>query len=310
MQKIQNFIEAGNKVEKLFHVLPIEYCMEFIFSSYHVWLEMEKCDESFEDWMQECLDMDVEELDKRKFMLYYNSFYYGHTDEYLIYLNITYDDLGAYFIKGSLDKDIFQLCKLQMEKHAKIEEEIYDKRFTQEILNKENQKKFKKDDLISSDYHSSVFIDEKDGIKIATKRIKKVSVGKDEIHILKKMMYHKSIVQFHGFHEDNDFLYIHMELCQGNLRNTLMTEQIPLKRKKMWVMELIGGVFFLHQEKIVHRDLKPENILISKNNQIKISDFGISKVIGSDDEQLTSPFGTEIWCAPELLKEKLTNADG
>lgn len=42
--------------------------------------------------------------------------------------------------------------------------------------------------------------------------------------------------------------------------------------------QIISGIKFMYSKKILHRDLKPSNILISKNNIVKIADFGTSKI--------------------------------
>ena len=57
---------------------------------------------------------------------------------------------------------------------------------------------------------------------------------------------------------------------------------------------------------VVHRDLKPENILVEKDsrteevNQIKVTDFGLSKIVVPDEEMIES-CGTPAYVAPEVL---------
>jgi serine/threonine protein kinase len=46
-----------------------------------------------------------------------------------------------------------------------------------------------------------------------------------------------------------------------------------------WFIQLLHGLKYIHEKKIVHRDLKPDNIFISADNELKIGDFGISKLM-------------------------------
>ena len=48
---------------------------------------------------------------------------------------------------------------------------------------------------------------------------------------------------------------------------------------RFYIAELILAVEHLHENKIIHRDLKPENILIAPDGHIKVTDFGMSKIM-------------------------------
>ena len=67
--------------------------------------------------------------------------------------------------------------------------------------------------------------------------------------------------------------------------------------------QIANGVKYLHKYGIVHRDLKPENIMITKQNNIdiiKIMDFGLSKIVSSQ-EKMIDGYGTLSYVSPEVL---------
>ena len=92
-----------------------------------------------------------------------------------------------------------------------------------------------------------------------------------------------------------------------------LSETLILK----FFIQICLGLLHLHEKKILHRDLKPQNIFLSRDNDIKIGDFGLAKQY-SDDSLDCSPqdvsnqswsienttgVGTPFYLAPELVHE-------
>ncbi len=50
----------------------------------------------------------------------------------------------------------------------------------------------------------------------------------------------------------------------------------------------------------MHRDIKPDNLLVSENDELKIADFGISKIVQEDNDEITNDAGTKCFLAPEM----------
>ena len=89
------------------------------------------------------------------------------------------------------------------------------------------------------------------------------------------------VVKLYEFFEENNQLNIVMEYCEnGDLEKFLKeTKDIPLNDNFIWKLfiQIVIGLCEIHNMNILHRDLKPSNIFLTKNNDIKIGDFGVSK---------------------------------
>jgi mitogen-activated protein kinase kinase kinase 2 len=71
----------------------------------------------------------------------------------------------------------------------------------------------------------------------------------------------------------------------------------------MYTKQILEGVNYLHNEGVIHRDIKAANILVDHDGTIKLTDFGTSKVIETEEsliQQNKSLKGTPYWMAPEV----------
>ncbi|MCQ2816613.1 MAG: serine/threonine-protein kinase, partial [archaeon] len=112
--------------------------------------------------------------------------------------------------------------------------------------------------------------------------------------------------------QSQDKLYLVTEYMPGGeMFYHLHNERSFSENKtKFYICELILAIEYLHKNNIIYRDLKPENILIGQDGHIKITDFGLSKILCStdfetfSDSRTFSICGTPEYVAPEVLLGK------
>ncbi|CUS10657.1 unnamed protein product [Tuber aestivum] len=109
-------------------------------------------------------------------------------------------------------------------------------------------------------------------------------------------------VQFFGWFENSENLYIAMEYFEkGDLRQHL-GEQMSVPTAKLLARQLLEGLSVMHMNGIAHRDLKPENIFVVSLSplRVKLGDFGVSKCVNEHTVLRTQIF-TRSYSAPEIL---------
>ena len=168
----------------------------------------------------------------------------------------------------------------------------------------------------------------KTGKIYAVKKIKKdVLLQKNQvIHIRSEQQIMSKIkspwiVDLKASFQEDDYLFLVMEFCQGgDFMNLLIKKDILTEKEaKFYIAELILAVDSIHKLNCIHRDIKPDNILIDKNGHIKLSDFGLAKISDNFGNNINNKFinnkkrpthqknfscvGTAYYVAPEVLKK-------
>lgn len=98
-----------------------------------------------------------------------------------------------------------------------------------------------------------------------------------------------------------------MEFVPGGDLGKYILEHGPIAEPFVKIMaeQLLNALGYLHENKITHRDVKPDNILIHSTNPlvVKLTDFGLSKMIDTEQTFLKTFCGTLLYCAPEVYSE-------
>lgn len=103
-------------------------------------------------------------------------------------------------------------------------------------------------------------------------------------------------------------MYLVMEIMTGGELFDRIVEKESYTEQEAadTIRPIVDAIRYCHESNIVHRDLKPENLLYETKEDesvIKISDFGLAKMIG-DDQFATTACGTPGYVAPEILNGK------
>eukprot|EP01119_Soliformovum_irregulare_P018797 TRINITY_DN5828_c1_g1_i3.p1 TRINITY_DN5828_c1_g1~~TRINITY_DN5828_c1_g1_i3.p1 ORF type:complete len:430 (-),score=114.88 TRINITY_DN5828_c1_g1_i3:174-1463(-) len=146
--------------------------------------------------------------------------------------------------------------------------------------------------------------------EVACKSIKKEQrhMIQGEIDILTSVR-HPNIVQYFGLHERDDECYMVMEFMRdGDLLSALIGRKISkFAAMKDVIAQCAAGMLHLAEKNILHRDLAARNVLVrfiqNESYEIKISDFGMSRIASGDPAPITEKFPVR-WVPAEVLEDR------
>jgi calcium-dependent protein kinase len=145
--------------------------------------------------------------------------------------------------------------------------------------------------------------------KMSKKKIKNKKQFQTELNLL-RTTDHPNIIKLYDIYEDNKYIYLIMEECNGGEFFDSLAKRA--KEKNMYTekecarifKQILEAVNYLHAHGVCHRDLKPENILFSNvadDSCLKLIDFGLSKVLDGESN-MKKTVGTTFYMAPEVIQ--------
>mmetsp|Transcript_36190 Transcript_36190/g.86481 ORF Transcript_36190/g.86481 Transcript_36190/m.86481 type:complete len:449 (-) Transcript_36190:295-1641(-) len=148
-------------------------------------------------------------------------------------------------------------------------------------------------------------------IKVLDKdKIQKQNMGaqvKKEISIM-KLVHHTHVVKLIEVLASRSKIFIVLELViGGELFDKIVSERkFDETQARFYFQQLVEGTLYCHSRGVCHRDLKPENLLLDQDDNLKISDFGLSAIWddGARAELLHTTCGTPNYVAPEVLADR------
>jgi serine/threonine protein kinase len=120
------------------------------------------------------------------------------------------------------------------------------------------------------------------------------------------LLSHPNIVAIYDVGESDGLYYITMELVNGKSLQSLLDsgEKFPLTRLLRIMDQICSALQFAHDNGVVHRDIKPANIMLTRDDFVKITDFGTAKILEYGASQQGSAMGTPAYMSPEQIKGK------
>ena len=116
-------------------------------------------------------------------------------------------------------------------------------------------------------------------------------------------LQHQNIVSVYDAGVGDYEGYIVMEFVEGeSLLQALKKKEIfSLARSLNVAKQICHALRYAHDKKVIHRDIKPSNIMLSKDDNVKVVDFGISLLASDDQQSQVELTGTPAYMAPELI---------
>ena len=114
---------------------------------------------------------------------------------------------------------------------------------------------------------------------------------------------HPNIVTIFDAGEEQDLAYFAMEVLDGVDLKDLCKKRnlLPVKRTVEIVTKVAEALDYAHSQSVVHRDIKPANIMVMPDGAVKVTDFGIAKIVTTAKTQTGIVLGTPSYMSPEQL---------
>ncbi|CDR32820.1 non-specific serine/threonine protein kinase [Caenorhabditis elegans] len=126
----------------------------------------------------------------------------------------------------------------------------------------------------------------------------------NEVSLLSRIE-HPNIIAYYDSFEEEGVLMIEMEYADGGtLAQMLSRTQNLLDEEQIgdMMIQMCSAVAYLHENSVLHRDLKTANVFLTRDSFVKIGDFGISKIMGTETlaQGAKTVVGTPYYISPEM----------
>ncbi|MBN1516846.1 protein kinase [Candidatus Sumerlaeota bacterium] len=121
-----------------------------------------------------------------------------------------------------------------------------------------------------------------------------------------RKLSHPHIVRIYDIGEEGGRKYLSMECVDGkDLKQHIRGDGVTRTQAVKFTRQIADALAYAHHNGIIHRDIKPANILINRGEEVKVTDFGIAKIMEADDATATGAvLGTPLYMPPEQITGK------
>lgn len=117
-------------------------------------------------------------------------------------------------------------------------------------------------------------------------------------------LQHPNIVIVHDIGQDGQKQYIVMEFVQGLTLKQIIRQynaqgqEMPIQRVLDLSVQICAGIGYAHRANLVHCDVKPQNVLVTRDDRIKVADFGIARAMSEASQQIQDE---DLWGTPQYF---------
>ncbi|XP_078049671.1 STKc_myosinIII_N_like and MYSc_Myo21 domain-containing protein ninaC isoform X2 [Augochlora pura] len=165
-------------------------------------------------------------------------------------------------------------------------------------------------------------IDQNAGNKKVAVKVQKLTADSqsfivEEYKVLRDLATHPNLPDFYGIYRrrsgkktEYDQIWFVMELCDGGTALDLVKGLISMDKKLKEehighiLKEVCKAVIYLHENNVMHRDIRASNILLTKEGEVKLVDFGLSRAVQGEMGKRYTCVGSPCWMAPEVAISK------
>ena len=120
---------------------------------------------------------------------------------------------------------------------------------------------------------------------------------------IQAQLSHPNVVNIMNYIEEDDETYLIMEYIDGETLEDLLQRKnkLPIDEAINISKGILSALKYMHSKGLAHRDIKPSNIMFNNEGVVKVTDFGITKLIGDDKNTKSGLVGSYTYMSPEQI---------